>query len=316
MRAAFFQRRRTTLRGAGFGAAILLSASCHAIVGIETENDDGRGGGGGVATNDVTSSAANVGDGSSVDGSSGAGTTSGSATTGASASSGIVGPADQFGQEVLADGPALWFRFDEASGNAVDEVSGQAIGLVVGNPTYTAGRIGNAIRLNPQIDAAVDSVVVGTVADPFGFGDRAPFTFELWFRTTYPSITTLQSIFSRQYTPASGDGGYSMEIESFDGACITGVRGTKILENYFTNTAVFHQAVMVYDGSTMRVFVDGVEESTGDAGDIYADDQERLVIGASVDTITYAFSGDVDDFVVYAKALSTQRIQAHFSAAF
>jgi hypothetical protein len=87
---------------------------------------------------------------------------------------------DRYASEVMADGPAAYYRFEETMGARAEDSSGndrdgQYFGTVeLGAEGAVTG--GRAVSLQ-----AGDYMVIG---DEFDFADHAPFTFELWIRLT------------------------------------------------------------------------------------------------------------------------------------
>lgn len=292
--------------------AILLAASCHAIVGIDDEREDTSGRPGptststtGTATAGATSTTATAAT-TTADAAS-----SGAMVTAASSGTGVL----TYEDEVAADGPVLWFRFEQASGDPVDSVSGAAIGNLIGQGTYTAGRIGTALRLNAQADGSTDAVEVAPQTDGFAFADDAPFTIEAWFRA--PGLVGEQFIFSRQITP--GDSGmqfgYSLEVQNFAAnPYLIGFWGSDYVEKPFTNPGDYHHVALVHDGEFLWLALDGTHTVEALDGVMYADFEERLFLGASP-VGGYAFIGEIDELAIYDEALPMARLDAHYHAA-
>lgn len=78
----------------------------------------------------------------------------------------------------------------------------------------------------------------------------------------------------------------------------------------------WHHVAGVYDGSTARVYIDGILDGTPAAqSGTFADNNQLVLIGAFQDfnpTIKNFFPGDISDVRIYDRALSAQEVYAQY----
>jgi len=76
-----------------------------------------------------------------------------------------------------------------------------------------------------------------------------------------------------------------------------------------------------YDGSTVHLYIDGVEQGTGNPAAIatlnYAlpDNQTFRIGGYASSCISFLFDGDIDEVQLFSRALSATEIKAIYAAA-
>ena len=78
----------------------------------------------------------------------------------------------------------------------------------------------------------------------------------------------------------------------------------------------WHQVVGTYDGTTPKLFVDGVQiQGRSDVGTgpiVYNQTHPPLVLGTYSGTCKYGFTGNIDDVSIFPYALSAQQVTARF----
>lgn len=218
-----------------------------------------------------------------------------------SGSSGTPAPDDAYARAVLADGPVLYLRFSEASGSRVADLSGN------GNELFLSGAFQ---RARPGLVAGADtSVGLGNGAQlvipaRFDFGLDAPFTYELWVRLDKRGevLSNLEgsppnllgtNLYLSDTRPEIGFERWSGTLVRYAhqiGPLTPGPRGA------------FH-LVVVNGPDRPVVFVNGVREAGGkNAGTSLR--AAALVAGNA--------PGDYDEIAIYDKALTDERIAAHY----
>lgn len=214
---------------------------------------------------------------------------------------------------VLADGPKGYFRLGEASGTtAADLAPAGAPGiyegtLTLGVPGAIVGDPDTAVRfLNPT---SVTSVV--TLGDRFEFAGTLPFSVEAWVNAK-ASDGLYHHIFTREQrtTPKQG---YAVLIDTI---------GTVVLERFIGSSGLFSvdgpltpngftHVVAVYDGSALRLFLNGAQVG-GDVADTRS--APSFAIPAYIGGASPAedlFDGVIDEVAVYDKALTAAQVKAH-----
>ena len=213
----------------------------------------------------------------------------------------------------LATGPAgandshdlvLNYRFDAGNGTAIDDSSSWQLDatLTGAGSTWTLGKWGMAVELTGAGDA------VAVAAANSVFLNVPLVTATAWIYKA-PGTAGLQTIVSKF---ASDGGGYRLALDAgagtllgsahIAGADITVTGDTLIPDNTWTHVG------LVYDGTQLRLFVDGVAETdVGNAVGTIDDSTVDISVGNE-------FVGRIDELQVYRRALSDSEIAANQAA--
>jgi len=182
--------------------------------------------------------------------------------------------------EFVMTGLVSYYKFE---GNAADSVGGNN-GIEVGNPTYTAGRQGQAISL----DGDGDYVNCGNDAS---FNITSAITISAWFKGTFD--VSLERIIEKGYNWMLCSG-YGDNAAFY---CL----GFGILEGSATvNDNQWHHAAGVFDGSKMYLYVDGDVDAVMAASGSLNVSTANVYIGGNT---SQSFNGLVDDVRIYNRAL-------------
>ncbi|MDP2712400.1 MAG: LamG domain-containing protein [Solirubrobacteraceae bacterium] len=215
-----------------------------------------------------------------------------------------------YAETVLADGPVGYWRFGEASGILAEDSSGNdnhgqylngpllgQAGAIVGD-TDTAARfdgVGGEMRV-----PSAPSLNVG-----------ATFTAEGWIKRSTETRTH----------PLLNKGGRGLHLVVMGAANGNEVwlRKTGVTTIARTTTGVpadgeYHHVVVTMDGAgTATIYIDGVDVTLPVAG------QHLQVIESTALPLSFAGTGstpaDLDEFALYARALTEQEVQEHYDAA-
>jgi ELWxxDGT repeat protein len=135
-------------------------------------------------------------------------------------------------------------------------------------------------------------------------------TVEGWFKVD--SFTKpWQSIISK------GDNGWRIsragEGNSLEFAIDRGVTGLYIQGKEAVNDGRWHHVAAVYDGSTMKLYIDGVLDAQKATNDPIATNNYDVWIGANAEQPGRNFAGDIDEFRVWNIARSESEIKANMN---
>jgi len=222
--------------------------------------------------------------------------------------SGSVNTSDSYAQTVLADRPLAYWRLDEATGTtAADAVPTMKVG--VSGPT------------NP--DTAINlSGSTGYIMTTSSYSSPTEYSFELWFQTSTTSggkligfgnqRSGLSSSYDRQlYMTNSGQ----LVLGQYTGSVVS------VTSPSAYNDANWHQAVGVYDGTTLMLYVDGsLVASTSSAHPqnytgYWRIGYDNLANWPSIPN-SYCFEGSIGEVSVWnGTALSATQVSDHYSAA-
>lgn len=214
-----------------------------------------------------------------------------------------------YAEVVLADQPSLYYRFEDSLGATVKDEMGNHPGTVLEGTRF---EVEGAFPGSRAIE--LDGTGGIRVGDVFDFEQRKPFSLETWFYLE-SFDRTFRFIFNNSEFIGGKRASYGVYVEEFNGL---------VLERYVNDTGYsagrkvpavkqWHHVVAVYDGTNLRLYLNGLESSST------VDDREAapktvgLFIGIG-SSVSPALQGRLDEVAVYEKALSPERIEAHYLA--
>jgi hypothetical protein len=238
------------------------------------------------------------------------GTTSLQATDGFKVLARATLASSAFAQEVLADGPVAWWRFNESGAPAFDSVGSVHLDTVDGAPVFGE---------DPLISRDPGTAVTLTTADGlYRYGTMpvhdGPLTLEV-----VAKFTDAGTVFAA-FNPAENTG-FALDGSAGTGFQVaTGVGSAQAAASSVTYADnATHHIVGVWEpgsagsgGGHLRIYVDGVETTIGTPQISESSFHEAgwTMLGRSpLDTTGIA--GTVDEVVIYNTALSAARIAAH-----
>ncbi|HTK75270.1 MAG TPA: LamG domain-containing protein, partial [Gemmataceae bacterium] len=205
-------------------------------------------------------------------------------------------------------GLAAWYKGD---GNA-DDATGGPTGVAVGPVAYAPGPVGQAFHFN-----GVDTYVRAPQSADL---EPAAVSVEAWVNATSGGINRYivskgaSGLVAASYALYTGPSG-GLKFYVFD--------GTTFVESSDAGPAVWdghwHHVVGSYNGSTVRLYVDGAEVGTGTPANLRINynlpDSNDLFIGTynGLTGTHFNFDGLVDEPSVYDRALSAAEVGALFA---
>jgi hypothetical protein len=216
-----------------------------------------------------------------------------------------------------------YWRLDETSGTtATDANGGNNNGAYNSSPTSVAPLIGNETN---SFARAFNGTSQYIDMSPSPFGTPSSFSAEAWVRT---AATKTSGGYHFLISDSGSDlnNGFSLVIDSSNRPTFVVAR-ENIIGNVTRGTATSsvavepnttHHIVGTYDGSRIRVYVDGVERANVSFGSGPSWDSGRdLRIGRPTSSTSLAqrwLQGTIDEPAIYTSALSAATIQAHYNA--
>jgi len=196
------------------------------------------------------------------------------------------------------------YAFDEGSGTAVTDISGNGnTGIIGGAVWSTSGRFGNALAFN-----GTNSQVTVPNADSLQF--TAGMTLEAW---VHPTATPIgwRSLIAKNpddyFLMASSSVG---NRPAFGGTWIAGFQSTigpsVLAVNTWTHLAA------TFDGASVRLFANGVQVASQVQTTPLVPSTGTLQIGGSSYPNEY-FAGRIDEVRIYNRALSAAEIQTNMT---
>jgi hypothetical protein len=205
------------------------------------------------------------------------------------------------------------------SGNLTNDASGNGNnGTAVGGVSLTTDRFGNP-NSALQCDGAT-----GYIRVPTALSTANPFTWSVWFQPGFTATNVGGSLLNQGGNP--GQAGVSPAIYVNDAG--SGHAGTIEFFYYSSgavylpsqtiaqwNTNAWYHVAITSDGSGNRcIYVNGVCENT-DTDQQFGQSQPNFYIGADAAYSNLFFLGNIDDVLIYDRALSTQEIEQLYGGA-
>jgi hypothetical protein len=205
-----------------------------------------------------------------------------------------------------------WWKFD----NNASDSAGNINGTLVGNPTYVAGKFGDAIRLDGD-----DYVNFGNPSQlDFATGN---WSVSAWIRTTMTGTgdENKGTIFAKGGDQTDGIR-YTLAVSENSSGTVTLTTDDndakrQAISTSTVNDDVWHHVAGIRDGTALRVYVDGTMEGTATAPDGYdlsGTSQHNAYVGVITDnrdsSLVKPFVGLIDDVRIYNYALSTTDIMS------
>ncbi len=255
-------------------------------------------------------------------GTSGSSGTGGSSGMGGSAGAAGCGTVDAYRQAVLADGPVAYWRLDEISGSTAKDSSGNGLDLNI-EQGVVVGETG-ALACDSDVAMGFANADVGHLAaltDP-AFEPKNALSFEFWMLQSGSVINNEKPLwYGDAYFSPWGAWGFGrvMDEPTFDfhvnlaGAAAGVHTAALVLQN------TWYYVAATYDGTTLRVYVDGVLDAQASppeilGGPITYGNDKGIAVGGCYGAGCSTFNGKIDEVAIYDKVLSTDRIAAHYAA--
>lgn len=214
---------------------------------------------------------------------------------------------------VLADAPVGYWKLDDNGVVAIDNSGQQHHGTYVGGPTFRNPPLvqdGTSV----VFDGSTQYVDMGDILD---FVGTAPFSIEVWLKANAQGgelVTKLVNATTDGYLlgiSAGGPGGGTADFER----ATAGIVAIVTSDSAVGAIGVLSHVVGTYDGTTIRIYVNGSEQHVGGVASSQSltDNAVPLRIGAFANG-TVKFSGALDEVAIYDYALSATQISVHYAA--
>lgn len=213
-----------------------------------------------------------------------------------------------YAAEVLADSPLAYWRLDETVAPTVVDSSGNGHeGNYIG--TYTLDQPG---LLTGDTNTCVDfSAGQGRYNAATTWADTTSMTVEAWCNPdTISGIDTIvrrstSSVFTWAINLNAGKPEF--QIRNTSGTVVTALAAVAV------TAGTTHHIVGTFDGTTLRLYVDGVLAATATSAAPIATGNP-ICIGSYHTTANAPFDGRIDEAAVYGTALSAERVARHYLA--
>lgn len=182
-----------------------------------------------------------------------------------------------------------WYRFNDSLADST--TNGRTL-TVNGTTTYSAGKIDKALSLNGSSYAFNSS---------YELPDTNHFTMSVWVKTSSTPATEVGII---------AFGYYPVTVLMTNGKArtwwYTGSTYPQVVSTGAVNDGLWHHVATTYDGSNVRLYVDGALNATTASTTVVA--HSGLFLGREFNNGDKLLTGDLDDARFYDECLSAREI--------
>lgn len=217
---------------------------------------------------------------------------------------------------VLADKPQAYYRLNEASGTSVADISGHGYtGTIHGSVTFgQSGALAVSTDTAMQLDGSTAYVSLPAILLP----NITAFSVECWFKVASTANLANAPVFIGNDDPQHNLVGFNFGANPhgtdglFFNVAVNGVWKQATSSTVFSANTWYHIAA-TYDGSTLRIYTNGVQTGSLAASGIMTVSNNPVLIGAMIGPTSY-LNGFLDEPVIYNSLLSASRVLAHYNA--
>jgi hypothetical protein len=211
--------------------------------------------------------------------------------------------------QAQAQGLVARWSMDEGSGLILVDSSGSNNnGRIAGSPSWVSGVRGLALNLNGANQYAA-------VRDTATLHFTNAITLAAWISPTFTVATTSRILAKAQM---DANNGFELSLASAGKVFVRFNQFSKkdtlrinSATSYPLNTGVWMHVAATYDGATIRLYINGVQEASLAAVFTIGSNADSLYIGRQKDNSSpYFYKGKVDEARVYNYALSPSEILA------
>ncbi|MEM5803070.1 MAG: LamG domain-containing protein [Candidatus Aenigmatarchaeota archaeon] len=196
-----------------------------------------------------------------------------------------------------------WYKFDEATGTTAYDYSGnENNGILNSNVSWALGKFSNSTLFNGSLGYV-------NVTDSNSLDLKSKFTISLWLNFTNDTLIRRPLCKYNAYCITKNADG-SIAAHVWQG----GVKKDSTTSSPLTFNS-WHHIAITYNGSLLRLFVDGneVTPATSLTGDIDTNNN-HLYIGTDFDWEKRNWNGTIDDVRIYSIDLSPNEISTLFNS--
>jgi hypothetical protein len=233
----------------------------------------------------------------------------------------LAAPTYPFGQSVIANTAAGYWRLDEKTGTIAHDYiggnNGTFNGVALSQPGYNTLDTHTAVKFGPAINSYVGGIPVD-----FATTNNPSFSVEAWVKggaqtTDAGIITKGTGAGGEQFNLDTGGTSHAFRFFVRDGATAT----AHLASSTVVPNSAWHHLVGVCDEphGTVVLYIDGVSTATGTitAGSGLLTSSNAMTIGSrqsgASGNYDNQFNGVIEEVAVYNFALSALQVQTHYS---
>ena len=211
-------------------------------------------------------------------------------------------------------GPIVKLALDEGTGTTANDGSGNGNnGTLQNGPTWTTGKSGGALNFDGSNDTLfiANSASLNTISTGVTF---AAWVYRNSTQSGFVSVAAREvgTSYYEHFYFGFENGSYRWFVNTTGGYSSVSMGGS-------SPTGQWVHVAGTYDGATVRLYVNGVQQFSTPHSGTFATDTTGVTIGASHNDSGHAaeeaFNGKVDDVAIYSYALTAQQVQQLYQGA-
>ena len=211
-------------------------------------------------------------------------------------------------------GPIVKLALDEGTGTTANDGSGNGNnGTLQNGPTWTTGKSGGALNFDGSNDTLfiANSASLNTISTGLTF---AAWVYRNSTQSGFVSVAAREvgTSYYEHFYFGFENGSYRWFVNTTGGYSSVSMGGS-------SPTGQWVHVAGTYDGATVRLYVNGVQQFSTPHSGTFATDTTGVTIGASHNDSSHAaeeaFNGKVDDVAIYSYALTAQQVQQLYQGA-
>ncbi|HQU85580.1 MAG TPA: sialidase domain-containing protein, partial [Pyrinomonadaceae bacterium] len=202
------------------------------------------------------------------------------------------------------DDQVLWLAGD---GDTLDSSSSGNNGVSQGSTAFTVGKVGQAFKFDGTAPSQVN------ISDSQSLRPTTAVTVEGWINPS-PSQSGFQGVLFKGNTGSAGGQPYSLFLSGVTHNLVVRVGNDSNFQAFGSvagiPTDVFSHVAFTYDGTNVRIYINGVLDSTNAStiGTLAQANTQDLRIGGLGGS--FNFTGSADEIGIYNRALTEAEIQS------
>ena len=206
-----------------------------------------------------------------------------------------------------------WWKFDETAGTIADDSSVYACDAVlINSPKWDQGRIGGCLYFNYESWNQQRC----EVSNESNFDITDQITIAGWIKVNgwsrwsgYDTIVCKGNNSWKLFRNGSHDYHGPLNFT------LSGVSPSVGVSVYGVEDNIWHHIGAVYDGTEIRLYVDGILRNSVPASGNIITNNSKVSIATNIENLTHQYRGRIDDLRIYDRALSIVEI-AHIAQAY
>lgn len=212
-----------------------------------------------------------------------------------------------YASTILGDSPVGFWELSEASGSTATDQTGNSNGTYNSGPTFgqtgiPGGGGATSVKFTSSTNVTIPNVSANEIADVF--------SYELWLKLA-ATISATSALLGVPSSPAP-----SLQITTAGAFALVDNNIASIVTATadITDTTTFHHLVATKSGSTVHLYLDGVDVTGTVTNRTFVTETTGFIIGYHGDNAHSTTSCYMAMVAIYNSALTSTQVSNHYSA--